>query len=174
LGDLERLLGYLEGGGKVILPEPQALLTPESKMPGLDGEKMSKSYHNTISLREPPDSVRTKLRTMPTDPARVRRTDPGEPARCPVWKFHEIYSTEEVKQWAREGCRSAAIGCLDCKQPIIDAVLKEQAPFRERSQEFVNDPDTVRAIIDEGCEAARSVARETLDEVRQAMNLIYR
>jgi tryptophanyl-tRNA synthetase len=174
LGDLERLLGYLEGGGKVILPEPQALLTPESKMPGLDGEKMSKSYHNTISLREPPDSVRTKLRTMPTDPARVRRTDPGEPARCPVWKFHEIYSTEEVKQWAQEGCRSAAIGCLDCKQPIIDAVLKEQAPFRERSEEFVNDPDTVRAIIDEGCEAARSVARETLDEVRQAMNLIYR
>ncbi len=174
LGDLERLLGYLEGGGKVILPEPQALLTPESKMPGLDGEKMSKSYHNTISLREPPDSVRTKLRTMPTDPARVRRTDPGEPARCPVWKFHEIYSTEEVKQWAQDGCRSASIGCLDCKQPVIDAVLKEQAPFRERSVEFVNDPDTVRAIIDEGCEAARSVARETLDEVRQAMNLIYR
>ncbi len=174
LGDLERLLGYLEGGGKVILPEPQALLTPESKMPGLDGEKMSKSYHNTIGLRESPDSVRTKLRTMPTDPARVRRTDPGDPARCPVWKFHEIYSTEEVKQWAQEGCRSAAIGCLDCKQPIIDAVLKEQAPFRERSEEFVNDPDTVRAIIDEGCEAARSVARETLDEVRQAMNLIYR
>ena len=173
-GDLERLLGYLEGGGKVILPEPQALLTPESKMPGLDGEKMSKSYGNTISLREPPDAVRTKLRTMPTDPARVRRTDPGEPARCPLWKFHEIYSTEEVKQWAQNGCRSASIGCLDCKQPIIDAVLKEQAPFRERSEEFIKDPDTVRAIVDEGCEAARSVARETLDEVRQAMNLIYR
>lgn len=173
-GDLERLLGYLEGGGKVILPEPQALLTPESKMPGLDGEKMSKSYGNTISLRESPDSVRTKLRTMPTDPARVRRTDPGEPARCPVWKFHEIYSTGEVKQWAQNGCRSASIGCLDCKQPIIDAVLEEQAPFRERSEEFINDPDTVRAIVDDGCEAARSVARETLDEVRQSMNLIYR
>ncbi len=173
-GDLERLLGYLEGGGKVILPEPQALLTPESKMPGLDGEKMSKSYGNTISLREPPDAVRTKLRTMPTDPARVRRTDPGEPARCPLYKFHEIYSTEEVKQWAQNGCRSASIGCLDCKQPVIDAVLKEQAPFRERREEFIKDPDTVRAIVDEGCEAARSVARETLDEVRQAMNLIYR
>ena len=173
-GDLERLLGYLEGGGKVILPEPQALLTPESKMPGLDGEKMSKSYGNTISLREPPEAVRTKLRTMPTDPARVRRTDPGEPARCPLYKFHEIYSTEEVKQWAQNGCRSASIGCLDCKQPVIDAVLKEQAPFRERSEEFIKDPDTVRAIVDEGCEAARSVARETLDEVRQAMNLIYR
>lgn len=174
LGDKERLLGFLEGGGKVILPEPQALLTPESRMPGLDGEKMSKSYDNTISLREAPDSVRTKLRTMPTDPARVRRTDPGDPARCPVWKFHEIYSTEDVRQWVQAGCRSAGIGCLDCKQPLIDAVLKEQAPFRERSQEFLNDPDTVRAIIDEGCEAARSVARETLDEVREAMNLVYR
>lgn len=174
LGDRERLLGYLEGGGKVILPEPQALLTPESRMPGLDGEKMSKSYDNTISLREPPDSVRSKLRTMPTDPARVRRTDPGDPARCPVWKFHEIYSGDDVQQWVQSGCRSASIGCLDCKQPVIDAVLREQAPFRERSEEFINDPDTVRAIIDEGCEAAREVARETLDEVREAMNLVYR
>ena len=174
LGDLERLLGYLEGGGRVILPEPQALLTPESKMPGLDGEKMSKSYNNTISLREAPESVRQKLRTMPTDPARVRRTDPGDPAKCPVWKYHEIYSTEEVKKWVQSGCRDASIGCLECKQPVIDEVLKEQAPIRERSQEFVRDPDTVRAIIDEGCDAARSVARETLDDVRQAMNLVYR
>jgi len=173
LGDRERLLGYLEGGGKVILPEPQALLTPESRMPGLDGEKMSKSYDNTIGLREAPESVRNKLRTMPTDPARVRRTDPGDPAKCPVWKFHEIYSPEDVKQWVQAGCRSAGIGCLDCKQPIIDAVLKEQAPIRERSEEFLNDPPTVRAIIDEGCEAARSAARETLDEVREAMNLVY-
>ncbi len=174
LGDRERLIGYLEGGGKVILPEPQALLTPESKMPGLDGEKMSKSYNNTIGLREAPESVRQKLRTMPTDPARVRRTDPGDPAKCPVWKFHEIYSGEDVKLWVQQGCRSAAIGCLDCKQPVIDAVLKEQAPIRERSQEFLGDPDTVRAIVDEGCEAARAVARETLDEVRQVMNLVYR
>ena len=174
IGDRERLLGYLEGGGKVILPEPRALLTPESKMPGLDGEKMSKSYHNTIGLREAPDSVRQKLRTMPTDPARVRRTDPGDPARCPVWKFHEIYSTSEVRQWAQEGCRTAGIGCLDCKQPIIDAVLKEQAPIRERSEEFLGDRETVEAILDEGCEVARKAARETLDEVRQAMNLDYR
>jgi tryptophanyl-tRNA synthetase len=174
IGDRERLLGYLEGGGKVILPEPRALLTPESKMPGLDGEKMSKSYHNTIGLREAPDSVRQKLRTMPTDPARVRRTDPGDPARCPVWKFHEIYSTSEVRQWAQEGCRTAGIGCLDCKQPIIDAVLKEQAPIRERSEEFLGDRETVKAILDEGCEVARKAARETLDEVRQAMNLDYR
>ena len=174
LGDRERLLGYLEGGGKVILPEPQALLTPESKMPGLDGEKMSKSYQNTIALREAPESVTQKLRTMPTDPARVRRSDPGDPQKCPVWRFHEIYSDDGVRQWVREGCTTAGIGCLDCKQPVIDAVLAEQQPIRERSEEFLDDPDTVRAIIDEGCEAARDVARDTLDDVRQAMSLLYR
>ena len=174
IGDRERLLGYLEGGGKVILPEPQALLTPESKMPGLDGEKMSKSYGNTIGLREAPESVTQKLRTMPTDPARVRRTDPGDPRKCPVWKWHEVYSSDDVRNWVREGCITAGIGCLDCKQPVIDAVIKEQQPIRERSQEFLADPDAVRAIIDEGCEAARSVARDTLDDVRQVMNLVYR
>jgi tryptophanyl-tRNA synthetase len=174
LGDRERLHGYLEGGGKVILPEPQALLTPASKMPGLDGDKMSKSYNNTIGLREPPEAVEQRLRTMPTDPARVRRTDPGDPQKCPVWRFHEIYSSDEVRRWAQEGCRSAAIGCLDCKQPVVDAVLKEQQPIRERSREYLEDPDTVRGIIDEGCEVARDVARDTLEEVRQAMNLVYR
>ncbi|MEM7539972.1 MAG: tryptophan--tRNA ligase [Pseudomonadota bacterium] len=174
LGDRERLLGYLEGGGKVILPEPQALLTPESKMPGLDGEKMSKSYQNTIALRESAESVTQKLRTMPTDPARVRRSDPGDPKKCPVWKFHEIYSNSEVQSWAKEGCTTAAIGCLDCKQPVVDAVLAEQAPIQERAEEFLNDPESVRGIIDEGCERARDTARDTLDEVRQAMNLDYR
>ena len=159
---------------KGILPEPQALLTAESKMPGLDGDKMSKSYNNTIGLREQPGSVERKLRTMPTDPARVRRSDPGDPAKCPVWHFHEVYSDQEVKAWVQNGCRSASIGCLDCKQPIIDAVLKEQAPIRERSEEFLQDPEAVQAIIDEGCEAARESARDTLDEVRQAMNLNYR
>ena len=174
LGDRERLLGYLDGGGKEILPEPQVLLTAEAKMPGLDGDKMSKSYNNTIGLREQPESVEQKLRTMPTDPARVRRSDPGDPAKCPVWHFHEVYSDQEMKTWVQDGCRSASIGCLDCKQPIIDAVLKEQAPIRERSEEFLADPDAVQAIIDEGCEAARDAARDTLDEVRQAMNLSYR
>ena len=174
IGDRERLFGYLEGGGKVILPEPQALLTPESKMPGLDGEKMSKSYNNVISLREQPEVVEQKLRTMPTDPARVRRTDPGDPSKCPVWQLHEVYSDEDTKQWAENGCRNASIGCIDCKGPIIDEVLKEQAPIRERSEEYLADRDAVFAIIDEGCDAAREAARETLDDVRQAMNLVYR
>ncbi|MBT8446017.1 MAG: tryptophan--tRNA ligase [Gammaproteobacteria bacterium] len=174
IGDRERLLGYIEGGGKVILPEPQALLTPESKMPGLDGEKMSKSYNNTIMLREAPEVVEQKLRTMPTDPARVRRTDPGDPAKCPVWQFHQVYSDRATQDWAEQGCRSAGIGCLDCKQPVIEAVLAEQAPIRERAAEFASDPDTVRGIIDEGCERAREVARDTLDEVRQAMGLNHR
>jgi len=174
LGDRERMLGYLEGGGKVILPEPHALLTPEPKMPGLDGEKMSKSYQNTIGLREAPEAVTQKLRTMRTDPARVRRSDPGDPQKCPVWKFHEIYSGEDVRRWVTAGCTSAGIGCLECKQPLIDAVLAEQQPIRERAEEFLADPDAVRGIIDEGCEAARDVARDTLDDVRQAMNLLYR
>lgn len=174
LGDRERLYGYLEGGGKVILPEPQALLTPASKMPGLDGQKMSKSYGNAISLREDPVSVTRKLRTMPTDPARVRRTDPGDPAKCPVWQFHEIYSSEEVKGWVQQGCRSAGIGCLDCKQPVVEAVLAELAPIQERAREYRERLETVRGIVAEGCEEARAVARETLDEVRHAMGLAYR
>ncbi len=174
LGDQERLSGYLEGGGKVILPEPEALLTPQSKMPGLDGQKMSKSYGNMIGLRENPESVTKKLRTMPTDPARVKLTDPGDPAKCPVWQLHEVYSNEEVKKWASEGCRTAAMGCLDCKQPLIDAVIKEQAPLHERAGEYESDPDLVRNIIDEGCEKARDVARDTMEEVRQSMGLIYK
>ena len=173
ISDRERLAGFLEGGGRMILTEPQALLTPASKMPGLDGQKMSKSYGNTIGLREEPAAIREKLRTMPTDPARVRRTDPGNPDICPVWQLHEVYSADEVKDWVREGCTTAGIGCLDCKQPVIDAVLAELAPIQERAGEFERDPERVRAIINEGSEAARDVARETLDEVRQAMGLIY-
>jgi tryptophanyl-tRNA synthetase len=174
IGDRERLHGYLEGGGKVILPEPLALLTPDSKVPGIDGEKMSKSYGNTIGLREPPEDVERKLRTMPTDPARVKRADPGDPEKCPVWKFHQIYSSEKMKEWVQKGCRSAGIGCLECKQPVIDAVLAELKPIRERSQEYLEDPDAVRAILDEGCEKAQEVARQTLEDVREAMGLVYR
>lgn len=173
LGDRERLFGFLEGSGKIILPEPQALLTPASKMPGLDGQKMSKSYGNTIALREDPDEVEKKLRTMPTDPARVRLTDPGDPAKCPVWQLHEVYSDDEVKNWVQEGCRSAGIGCLDCKQPVIEAVQRELAPIRERAREFTEQPQLVRKIVTEGSEEARDIARETLKEVRSAMGLNY-
>jgi len=174
LGDRERLFGYLEGSGKIILPEPQAMLTRTSKMPGLDGQKMSKSYNNTISLREDPAEVEKKIRTMPTDPARVRRTDPGEPEKCPVWALHQVYSDESVCQWVQEGCRSAGIGCLECKQPVIDAVRAELRPIQERARDYESDPSAVRTIINEGCEAARDMARDTLDEVRRAMGLSYR
>jgi tryptophanyl-tRNA synthetase len=174
LGDRDRLFGYLEGGGKVILPEPQALLTEASVMPGIDGQKMSKSYGNTISLREEPDSVEKKIKTMTTDPARVRRTDPGDPDKCPVFELHKIYSDDERRQWVRDGCASAGIGCIDCKKPLIDAVLEEQQPMRERAQQYEENPDLVKSIISEGCEKARTIAKSTLEEVRSAMALDYR
>ena len=173
IGDKERLFGYLEGEGKIILPEPQTLLTKASKMPGLDGQKMSKSYNNAISLREDSAVVAKKIRTMPTDPARVKRTDPGDPAKCPVWKFHEIYSADETKSWVQEGCHSAGIGCLECKQPVIDAIENELNPIRERANEYLEDETTVNSIIKEGCEEAHDVARDTLDDVRQAIGLSY-
>jgi tryptophanyl-tRNA synthetase len=173
IGDQERLFGYLEGGGRVILPEPQSLLTPASKMPGLDGQKMSKSYANTIALRESPKDITHKLRTMPTDPARVRRSDPGDPDKCPVWQLHEVYSDDDTKKWVQEGCRTASIGCLDCKQPMIEQVLAELKPIQERGREFAEKPDLVRNVIAEGCEEARDVCRDTLEEVRDAMGLSY-
>ena len=174
IGDRERLIGYIEGGGKVILPEPQALLTPAAKMPGLDGQKMSKSYGNTIGLREDPDTVVKKIRTMQTDPQRVRLSDPGDPAKCPVWQLHEVYSDDSTKSWVQEGCRSAGIGCLDCKKPIIDAVLEEQKPIHERAKQYEENPELVRSIIAEGTEKARDAAKATLEEVRRAMGLSYR
>ncbi len=173
LGDKERLYGFLEGGGKMILTEPQALLTEASKMPGLDGQKMSKSYNNTISMREEPEAVTRKIRTMPTDPARVRRTDTGSPDNCPVWQLHQVYSGDDVKNWVVQGCTSAGIGCLDCKQPVIDAVLKELAPIQERARAYTEDPDTVKNIIADGCEKARDLARETMRDVRESMGLNY-
>lgn len=174
LSDRDRLFGYLEGSGKVILPEPQALLTRAARMPGLDGQKMSKSYGNTIPLDAEPAEVEQQLRTMPTDPARVRRSDPGDPAKCPVWQFHEVYSDDEVRAWVQEGCQSAGIGCIECKQPVIDAVLAELGPIQERAAEFESDRDLVRSIINEGCEKARDEARDTMEEVRHAMSLGYR
>jgi tryptophanyl-tRNA synthetase len=173
LGDRERLFGYLEGGGKVILPEPQALLTEAPKMPGLDGNKMSKSHNNTIAMRDDADTVTKKIRTMPTDPARIRRTDPGDPAKCPVWQFHLVYSDDGRRAWVTEGCKSAGIGCLECKQPIIDAVLAEQGPMRERAEPYLDDPTLVRNIVADGCEKARDLARETMRDVRESMGVGY-
>jgi len=173
LGDRERLLGFIEGGGKVILPEPQPLLTASSKMPGLDGQKMSKSYGNTIGLREAPDDVDQKIRKMQTDPQRVRLTDPGNPDKCPVWNLHEVYSDESVKNWVREGCQSAGIGCLDCKKPLIEKVLEEQRPIHERARQYEENPELVKSIISEGSERARDAAKATLEEVRSVMGLSF-
>ncbi len=174
IADRERLLGFLEGTGRSILPEPQVLLTSTPKVPGLDGRKMSKSYGNTIGLREDTDSVAKKLKTMQTDPARARRTDPGDPEKCPVWDLHKVYSDEPTQQWVQVGCRSAGIGCLECKKPLIDKVVAEIGTIRKRAQEFEESPEIVRGIIAEGTERARESARATMIEVREAVGLQYR
>ena len=169
----ERLLGYLEGGGRTILTEPEALLTRDSKLSGLDGQKMSKSYNNTINMRDDPDRVAGAIRTMPTDPARKRRNDPGDPDKCPVWDLHQIYTEDTVREQLAAGCRSAGIGCLDCKRPLIDAVMEEQVALHERARPYEEDPGQVRAIIDEGCARAEVVAAETLREVRDVVGTVY-
>jgi tryptophanyl-tRNA synthetase len=174
LADRERLLGHLEGTGKMILVEPGYLLTEASKMPGLDGQKMSKSYNNTITLRESEESVAKKIKSMPTDPARMRRTDPGDPAKCPVWQLHLVYSDDACKEWVQQGCKSAGIGCIECKQPVIAGILKEQAPMRERAQVYLDNPALVKDIVADGCEKAREYARETMRDVRESMGLEYR
>jgi tryptophanyl-tRNA synthetase len=173
LGDRERLFGYLEGSRRVILPEPEALLTDNPKVPGLDGQKMSKSYGNALLMREDPAEVTRKIRTMQTDPARARRSDPGNPEHCPVWPLHRIYSNQATQDWVVQGCTTAGIGCLECKQPVIDAIIKEQAPLHERAQKFLDDPSLVRNIVADGCERARKLADETMRDVRSAMGLAY-
>jgi len=172
-GDRERLYGWLEGGGRKILVEAEALLTEASKLAGLDGQKMSKSYGNAIALREDPESVAKKIKTMPTDPARVKRSDPGNPDKCPVWNLHQVYSDAAKKDWVRKGCTTAGIGCLECKQPVIDSVLAELAPIRERAQAYLDDPTLVKNILADGCDKARALATETMREVREAMGLAY-
>ena len=173
LGDKERLYGYIEGGGRMILPEPEALLTETPKLLGLDGQKMSKSSDNTIMLRETPEKVTRKIRTMQTDPARVRRTDPGNPEKCPVWNLHQVYSDAKTKEWVWQGCTTAGIGCLECKQPVIDAVNAELKPIRERAAQYEEDPQLVRNIIQDGCEKASDLANDTMRDVREAMGLNY-
>lgn len=173
LGDKERLFGYLDGHGRVILPEPQAIVTEHCKLPGLDGRKMSKSYANTIALREEPTSVEQKIMKMPTDPARVKRTDPGEPSRCPLWQLHQVFSDESTKQWAADGCRSAAIGCVDCKRPVVEKVQNTLQPIQAAIKEYESDLSSVKRIVADGSEYAREEASKTLDEVREAMGLDY-
>ncbi|MGE5336239.1 MAG: tryptophan--tRNA ligase [Gemmatimonadota bacterium] len=173
MGDRERLFGYLEGTRRVILNEPDALLTEVPRLPGLDGLKMSKSGGNAVLMREDPKVLAQKIRTMPTDPARVRRTDPGDPDKCPVWQLHLAYSSDETRAWVQKGCRSAGIGCLECKQPVIDAMLREQEPWRQRAQPYLDDPSLLRSIVADGCDRARAVAQETMRDVREAMGLAY-
>ena len=173
MGDRERLFGYLEGARRVILVEPDAKLTATPKLPGLDGQKMSKSYSNAVLMREEPKVLSDKIRRMMTDPARVRRSDPGEPERCPVWQLHQIYTTQEVRDWAAGGCRSAGIGCLECKQPVIDAMLQEQEGWRARAQPYLDDPSLLRSIVADGCDRARHAAQETMRDVRESMGLAY-
>jgi len=174
LSDRERLLGYLDGEGRIILIEPQSLLTVSSKMPGIDGQKMSKSYNNTIALREHPDDVAQKIKTMPTDPARIRRTDPGDPEKCPVWALHQVYTDDETKEKLSVGCKTASIGCLDCKQYVVDSILEELKPIQQRVKEYLGDLSGVDSIIAEGCEAARDEAQDTMEEVRKVMGLTGR
>jgi tryptophanyl-tRNA synthetase len=171
--DTELLLGHLRGSGKTILAEPQALHTEVTKLPGLDGAKMSKSYGNAILMRDDPATVATKIRGMTTDPARVRRTDPGNPEKCPVWQFHQVYSDAQTREWVWQGCTTAGIGCLDCKQPVIDAIVREQQPWRERAAAYTANPKQVHWIVEMGTERARTVARQTMREVRDAMGLNY-
>jgi tryptophanyl-tRNA synthetase len=171
--DSELLHGHLRGSGKTILVEPQALHTEVLRMPGLDGTKMSKSYGNAILMRDEPAVVEKKLRGMTTDPARVRRTDPGDPDKCPVWQLHKVYSDDATKDWVVKGCKSAGIGCLDCKQPVIDAVVKEQQPWRERAEQYLSNPKQVQWIVEMGTERARTIARQTMKDVRGAMGLAY-
>ncbi len=174
LGDRERLYGYLEGSGKIILPEPYPLLTQHAKLTGLDGQKMSKSYNNTIAIREAPESIEKRIRVMPTDPARIRRVDPGNPEKCPVWPLHIVYSSAEQQAWVMQGCTTAGIGCLDCKKCVSDNIIKSLKPIQERALEYKNNMRLVKEIVREGCEAARDVAQETLEEVREVMGLVHR
>ncbi len=173
LGDRERLSGYIEGVGKIILPEPESLLTKASKMPGLDGQKMSKSYGNTISLRDTTEQIQAKIKRMPTDPARIKLTDSGNPQKCPVWQLHKVYSNKSTCDWVVEGCTKAKMGCVECKQPIINAIEEALTPIQERIAKYQADPELIKQIIFEGSEKARSVAKETMMEVREAMGINY-
>ncbi|MDI9336161.1 MAG: tryptophan--tRNA ligase [Gammaproteobacteria bacterium] len=171
LEDQSALLAYMHGTGYPVLIEPQVLLTEASKLPGLDGQKMSKSYGNAIALRSKKEEIKSKINKMPTDPARIRKTDAGEPNRCPVWEFHKVYSTPSTLEWVANGCRQAKIGCLECKSPLIDSIAEEQEVFIERAEPFLQKPALVQDILDDGSQKARQSAETTLREVRQTLGL---
>jgi tryptophanyl-tRNA synthetase len=169
--EVARRFNYIYGEGTLI--EPQYMLTKASRMPGLDGQKMSKSYHNTISLKATPDEVAHAVKTMPTDPARVRRSDPGTPEKCPVWAFHQTYSDDKTQAWVQQGCTTAGIGCLECKRPVIDAINAELAPIQAKRAELEAQPDRLKAIVAEGTASARAIAQDTLKKVNHVMGLDY-
>jgi tryptophanyl-tRNA synthetase len=170
--DKERLAAELTQSNVVeILPEPKVLLTPSPKLPGTDGRKMSKSYGNTILLSDPEAEIRAKLKPMVTDPARIRRTDAGNPEVCPVFDLHKVFSPAEVQAEAAEGCRTAGIGCIQCKGWLADAVVKELAPIQERRRHFEANPAEVAAILEDGNARANARAKQTMTEVRSAMGL---
>jgi tryptophanyl-tRNA synthetase len=163
---------FYPGSGEPILPEPQVLLTPSPKLPGTDGRKMSKSYGNTILLTDPEPVVRQKLKTMVTDPARVRRTDPGDPDVCPVGDLHKVFSTSAVLEEVYVGCRSAGIGCIQCKGWAADAIVSELLPIQQRRRQYEEQPRLVHDILHNGSQLARSRAEETMEQVRDAMHLV--
>jgi tryptophanyl-tRNA synthetase len=154
-----------------VFPEPEALLTESPKIPGTDGRKMSKSYNNAVFLDEPEKDIVAKLSRMATDPRRVRRTDPGDPADCPAFNLHQIYCTPEEIEYVTDGCRTAGIGCLECKQIMIKHVLADLAPIRERRAELARRPGIVGDVLADGNARARRVAEETMARVREAMKI---
>ena len=161
-------------GTRTILPEPEVLLTPSPKLPGTDGRKMSKSYGNTILLSDTPADIRAKLKTMVTDPARVHRTDPGDPEVCPVFDLHKVFSSAETQAEAAGGCRTAGIGCIECKSWLADAVVEELRPIRERRERYASRRSLVNEILDAGGAKARSAASETMRQVKDVMSLRQR
>jgi len=169
--EVARRFNSFYGSPKPVFPEPQSLLTPAAKLPGTDGRKMSKSYGNTILLSDPETVVRQKLKTMVTDPARVRRTDPGNPDVCPVGDLHKIFSSKETMAKVNEGCRSAGIGCIECKSWAADALVQLLNPMQERRKKFEDNPKLAWDILEDGTERARKAAAETMDSVREAMGM---
>ena len=170
--EIVRRFNHIYGTGKKILSEPKLLLSDAPKVIGVDGQKMSKSYNNTIAIAEEQGSIEKKIKTMPTDPARIKRTDCGDPDKCPVWQLHKIYSSEEVKIWADRGCRSATIGCLDCKGALLDFIEKEQQIFREQSKLYKENKELINITLGDSTEHASIVAKDTLIKVKTAMGII--